>query len=186
MLLSLISMVYVGGLRFSAEYCFFGVKERKKIRFAKQGGKMFSTIIGKQLTDIYTVGFVYLFEEQCEFTPDLRWIYLEFEDQLLEFESIEQFSRLKIEKVSDIRYQFESDEDMIKVKSSIIEFALVASMLVKNTVKEIKLIDGTEKNCAAAKIILENGQIIFLDPGFVYGIGIGGREQEKHWYYNNR
>lgn len=104
----------------------------------------------------------------------------------MEFESIEQFSRLKIEKVSDIRYQFESDEDMIKVKSSIIEFALVASMLVKNTVKEIKLIDGTEKNCAAAKIILENGQIIFLDPGFVYGIGIGGREQEKHWYYNNR
>ncbi len=147
---------------------------------------MFSTIIGKQLTDIYTVGFVYLFEEQCEFTPDLRWIYLEFEDQLLEFESIEQFSRLKIEKVSDIRYQFESDEDMIKVKSSIIEFVLVASMLVKNTVKEIKLIDGTEKNCAAAKIILENGQIIFLDPGFVYGIGIGGREQEKYWYYNNR
>lgn len=71
-LLSLISMVYVGGLRFSAEYCFLCVKERKKIRLAKQGGKMFSTIIGTQLTDIYTVGFVYLFEKQREFIPDLR------------------------------------------------------------------------------------------------------------------
>lgn len=122
---------------------------------------MLSAIIGKQLTDIYTVGFVYLFEEQREFTPDLRWIYLEFEDKLLEFESIEQYSRLKIEEVSDIRYQFEPDEDMIKVKSSIIEFVLVTSMLVNNTVKEIELKDGTEKNCAAAKITLKNGQIIF-------------------------
>ena len=47
-----------------------------------KGGKMLSSIIGKQLTDIYTVGFVYLFEEQREFTPDLRWIYLEFEQVL--------------------------------------------------------------------------------------------------------
>ena len=89
---------------------------------------MVSSIIGKQLTDIYTVGFVYLFEEQREFTPDLRWIYLEFEDILLEFESIEQYSRLKIEKVSDIRYQFESDEDMIKVKSSINSNVTIATI----------------------------------------------------------
>ena len=47
---------------------------------------MLSKIIGKQLTDIYTVGFVYLFEEKREYTPDLRWIYFEFEDILLEFE----------------------------------------------------------------------------------------------------
>lgn len=72
---------------------------------------------------------------------------------------------------------------MIKVHSSIIEFVLVTSMLVNNTVKEIELQDGTEKNCAAAKIILENGQIVFVDPSFVYGIGIGGKEQEEYWKY---
>jgi hypothetical protein len=72
---------------------------------------------------------------------------------------------------------------MIKVKLSIIEFVLVTSMLVNNTVKQIELQDGTEKNCAAAKIILEDGQIIFLDPSFVYGIGIGGKEQEDYWRY---
>lgn len=44
---------------------------------------------------------------------------------------------------------------MIKFKSSIIEFVLVTLMLVNNTVKEVELQDGTEKNCAAAKIILE-------------------------------
>lgn len=146
---------------------------------------MISTIIGKQLTDIYIVGFIYLEGGQSEFTPDLRWIYFEFEDILLEFESIE-YSRLKIEKVLDVRYQFECDEDMIKVKSSIIEFVLVSSMLVNNIVKDIEFKDGTEKDCSAAKIILENGQIIFVDPSFPYGIGVGGREQEKYWYYSNQ
>jgi hypothetical protein len=147
---------------------------------------MLSTVIGKRLTDIYTVGFIYLEEEQSEYTPDLRWIYFEFEDILLEFESIEQYSRLSMEKVTEVRYQFECDEDMIKVKSSIIEFILVSSMLANNIVKDIELIDGTQKNCAAAKIVLENGQIIFIDPSFLHGIGVGGKEQEEYWYFNRK
>ena len=36
---------------------------------------MLSTIISKRLTDIYTVGFIYLDEDPKEFTPDLKWIY---------------------------------------------------------------------------------------------------------------
>lgn len=144
---------------------------------------MLSTIIGKELTDIYTVGFIYLEEEHNEFTPDLRWIYFEFEDVLVEFESIEQYSRLKVEKVMDVRYLFESDEDMIKVKSSIKELILISSILVNNIVKDIELMDGTENNCAAAKIVLENGQIIFIDPSFPYGIGVGGKEQEEYWWF---
>lgn len=143
---------------------------------------MLSTIIGKKLTDIYTVGFIYLEDEQYEFTPDLRWMYFEFEDILVEFASVEQYSRLRMEKVSDVRYQFEDDEDMIKVKSSVIELVLVSSMLVDNIVKDIELIDGTEQNCAAAKIVLENGQSIFVDPSFLHGLGVGGKEQEEYWY----
>lgn len=142
---------------------------------------MLSAIIGKKLTDIYTVGFIYLEDE--EYTPDLRWMYFEFEDILVEFASIEQYSRLRMEKVSDVRYQFEDDEDMIKVKSSVIELVLVSSMLVTNIVKDIELIDGTEQNCAAAKIVLENGQILFVDPSFLHGLGVGGKEQEEYWYW---
>lgn len=58
-------------------------------------------------------------------------------------------------------------------------------MLVNNLVKDIELKDGTEENCSVATIILENGQIIFLDPSFPYGIGVGEREQEKYWYFSN-
>lgn len=145
------------------------------------GGKMISTLIGKELTDIYTVGFIYLYEDQKESTPDLRWIYFESGDVLVEFESFEQYSRLRMERVPDIRYRFEYDEDMIKVRSSIKGLVLVSSMLADNTVKEIELKDGSEKDCAVAKITLENGQMIFLDPGFPYGIGIGGQGQERYW-----
>lgn len=146
---------------------------------------MLSTILGKELTDIYTIGFIYLEDGPNEFIPDLRWIYFEFEDILVEFESFEQFSRLKIEKVSDVRYPFERDGDMIKVRSSVKELVLASSIYAGNIVKEIELIDGVEKNCAAAKIVLENGQTLFIDPGFPYGIGVGGEEQEKYWHFAN-
>ena len=92
---------------------------------------MLSTIIGKRLTDIYTVGFIYLEEEPKEFTPDLKWMYFEFEDILVEFESFEQYSRLRMEKVPEVRYRFECDEDMIKVRSSVIELVLISSMPVQ-------------------------------------------------------
>jgi len=146
---------------------------------------MLSAIIGKELTDIYTIGFIYLEEGESEFTSDLRWVYFEFEDILIEFESFEQYSRLRMKKVPDIQYPFEDDGDMVKVKSSVKEFILVSSILAGNIVKDIELKDGTEKNCAAAKIVLENGQTIFIDPGFPYGIGIGGKEQEKYWDFAN-
>lgn len=142
---------------------------------------MLSSIVGKKLTDIYIVGFMYLEEGPNEFIPDLRWIYFEFEETLVEFESFNQFSRLRMEKVPDVRYRFEDDEDMIKVKSSVKELVLVSSILADSTVRDIELRDGTEEDCAAAKIILENGQTIFIDPGFPYGIGVGGKEQEEYW-----
>lgn len=127
---------------------------------------MLSKIIGKKLTDIYTVGFVYLWEEPKEFTPELRWLYFEFEDLLVEFESFEQYSRLRMKQVSEVQYPFESDEDMVKVRSSIIELVLVSSWLTGNVVQDIELLDGTHENCAAAKITLENGQIVFIVPVF--------------------
>lgn len=30
---------------------------------------------------------------------------------------------------------------------------------------------------------LENGEVIFIDPGFPYGIGSGGKEQEEYWNF---
>lgn len=150
------------------------------------GNEMLSLLIGKRLTDIYIIGFIYLEKGENDFIPDLRWMYFEFEDVLVEFESFDQYSRLKVERVSNVRYQFEYDEDMIKVKSSVKDLVLVSSILAGNIVKNIEIIDGTERNCAAVKIVLETEQIIFIDPSFPYGIGVGGQKQEEYWYYANK
>lgn len=145
-------------------------------------------IIGKRLTDIYSVGFIDTENNVGQYYPDYRWIYIELDkNTIIEMESCEQFSRLKVQKVEDVRYLFEVDEDMIKAKSSIQEIVLVTSMLKGNKVKEFILIEPEQVDhvcfCGAVKIILENGQVVFLDPTFIYGIGIGGVYQEKYWKY---
>ncbi len=146
---------------------------------------MLSKLVGKKLTDIYSIGYIDLENGEGVYHPDFRWIYFEFEDTLIEFESFKQFSKLRAEEVKDIRYQLEMDEDMIKAKSSIAEVVLISSFLAGNTVKQIEFKNGTEKECQAAQIILETGQIIFLDPSFPYGIGIGGKEQQEYWNFAN-
>lgn len=113
--------------------------------------EVLSSLVGKKLTDVYIVGFMYLEEGPNEFIPDFRWIYFEFEETLVEFESFNQFSRLRMEKVPDVRYRFEDDEDMIKVKSSVKELVLISTMLADSTVRDIEIRDGTEEDCAAAK-----------------------------------
>ena len=145
-------------------------------------------IIGKQLTDIYSVGFIDIENNVGQYYPDYRWIYIELDkNTIIEMESCEQFSRLKVQKVENVRYLFEVDEDMIKAKSSIQEIVLVTSVLKGNKVKEFILIEPEQVDhvcfCGAVKIILENKQVVFLDPTFIYGIGIGGVYQEKYRKY---
>ena len=146
---------------------------------------MQSKIVGKMITDIYTVGYIDIEDGVGTYYPDLRWIYLEFDNILLEFESYQQYSRLRVQEVEEIRYLFEFDEDIIRAKSSIRETILVSSFLNGNIVKKVEFKDNTENDCSAVKIILENKQIIFIDPTFPYGIGIGGKEQEDYWKFAN-
>lgn len=159
------------------------VMPEEKYLFVKEKD-MLSEIIGKEITDIYTVGFVDVEKGQAEYYPDLRWVYFEFEDVYVEFESIKQYSRLKMQKVDEVRYLFETDEDMMRARSSIRDIVLVDSFLVGNEVKRVELKGGGEEECCAAKIILENEHFIFLDPSFLHGIGMGGREQEDMWEEN--
>lgn len=39
--------------------------------------------------------------------------------------------------------------------------------------------------CGAVELRLVNGQVIFLDPSYYFGINIGGREQKQIWEINN-
>lgn len=137
-------------------------------------------MIGKEIIDIYTVGFVDIDGGCAEYYPRLEWVYFEFEDMIVEFEAFNWDNCLGIQEVEGVRYLFESVDDMVFAKSSVKDIILVDSMRRGNVVREVELKSEAEKGGYAVKMVLENGQVIFIDNAFLHGLGIGGCEQE--WY----
>ncbi|GAA0177167.1 hypothetical protein SH2C18_04430 [Clostridium sediminicola] len=140
------------------------------------------------LEDIYLSGFVDIEDGVAEFYPNMRYLYFSLGDVYIEFQSVEQFSKMKIIITDSVRHEFEIDEDMIPSKASINEVILVDT-LADNRIKEMLLynissICDNDIICDAVQINLISGQKIFLDPTFYYGIGIGGTLQ-KEWWENN-
>ncbi|MGG4451215.1 hypothetical protein [Brevibacillus porteri] len=141
------------------------------------------------IQDIYLLGFVDIEDGVADFCPDMRYYYFEVGEKYIEFESINQYSKLSVRIVDSIRYQFEIDEDMLPCKISVSQIILTDSMSAKNTVKSF-VINGMESNdnnqivCNSLQLNLDNGQELFIDPSFYYGINIGGAEQREFWIEN--
>ncbi len=140
------------------------------------------------IEDVYLTGFVDIEDGIAQFYPDLRFIYFEINSKFIEFESINQYSRLRIKIVNAVNHNFEIDEDMMKGKSSVSEIILTQDGAIGNCIDIIKLYNLEEKEealiCDAIEIKLKNEQVIFLDPSFYFGINIGGDEQKKIWKLN--
>jgi hypothetical protein len=141
------------------------------------------------IQDIYLLGFVDIEDGVADFCPDMRYYYLEVGEKYIELESINQYSKLSVRIVDSIRYQFEIDEDMLPCKTSVSQIVLTDSMSAKNTVESF-VINGMESSendqiiCNTLQLNLDNGQELFIDPSFYYGINIGGAEQRKFWNEN--
>lgn len=142
----------------------------------------------KEIENIYLAGFIDIEEGIVQFYPDLRYLYFEFESAFIEFESIEQFSKLKINIVELVMHKFEIDEDMTKGITNISEIILNDNMSAGNKITRVNIfnLDKAEDifTCDALEIELENGQKIFLDPSYYFGINIGGEKQKEIWNSN--
>lgn len=141
-------------------------------------------IRNKEIDDIYLVGFVDMEGGMAQFCHDLRYVYIEIGEQYIELESIEQFSKMRIRIVDSLQYHFEIDEDMMKARSSISELVLNDTMSIGNKIQNVLFYNLNDSICDALEICLENGQILFFDPTFYFGINIGGIEQRKTWEEN--
>ncbi|NFO86380.1 hypothetical protein FDC58_10240 [Clostridium botulinum] len=140
------------------------------------------------IEDIYLTGFIDIEDGIAEFYPDLRFIYFEINSKFIEFQSINQYSKLRIKIVNLVNHNFEIDEDMMKVKSSVSKIILTQDGAIGNCIDTIKFYNLEEKKeeliCDAIEITLENKQVIFLDPSFYFGINIGGTEKKEVWEDN--
>lgn len=140
------------------------------------------------LDDFYLVGFIEIDEHGvAEFSPMMRFLYAEFGEQYLAFESIEQYSKLRITICESPQYPFELDEEILPCKCSIRELVLTDTIADNRIVNLLFFgleIQKDHLQCDALRIQLHNGQQIFLDPSFYFGINFGGNELERRWKEN--
>ncbi|MCR8845346.1 hypothetical protein NQ117_16820 [Paenibacillus sp. SC116] len=138
------------------------------------------------LDEIYLTGFIDFEENQLsEFVANPDYLIFEFGGQLINIQSIEQYSKLSITKVDTIKIDIDL-EDVIPAKSRI-SGVIFNNPMMDNKIAKIELfnleVNNCELICDALKLILSNNQEIFLDPSFL-GINIGGSEVEELWKYN--
>lgn len=150
--------------------------------------KLKKVVKSNDIEDIYLTGFVDIEDGIAQFYPDLRFMYFEINSKFIEFESINQYSKLRIKLENSVNHKFEIDEDMMKGKSSVSEIVLNQDGAIGNCIDIIKFYNLEEKEeeliCDAIEMKLKNEQVIFLDPSFYFGINIGGCEQKEIWKVN--
>lgn len=161
------------------------------MRFFLEGGTivLLDNFINHPIIDIISTGIVSIENGLAEYLPDLRVLHFEIADKFVVFESIEQFSKIKISISDDLYYYDIDDEDMIKSYMSIANIILWDINDKGNKVTEIYLYNFQMENrgviiCDAVKICLLNNQTIFLDPKYYFGINIGENNQERRWFEN--
>lgn len=146
-------------------------------------------IIGSKIEDFIITGTSDTDEEIIEFIPDYTLMYFEINNRYLCFESVEQFSKLKLSVTDKINYHEVSDEDFKYSFMSIIDLLLINGIYSTYTIDKVILYNGTIENetiiCDAAKITMSSGQTIFFDPSNLRGISIGDSAMESNWIDNN-
>lgn len=112
---------------------------------------------------------------------------MEVDSKYIKFESVDHFSKISIQIVDHVESNFEIDSDMIPAKTSVSNLILNDSMSEGNEIGCITFYNlEPQENWISDAVKLEfiNGQIIFLDPSYYFGINIGGKEQEQIWKDN--
>ena len=138
------------------------------------------------LDEIYITGFVDLEENSmAEFVANSDYLFLEFGEQLIKIQSIEQYTKIAITIVETLKINIDL-EDVIPAKSRI-SGVIFNNPMIDNKVAVIELFNleviNCELICDAFKLILSNNQEIFIDPAFL-GINIGGSGVEALWRDN--
>ncbi|HDK7166229.1 TPA: hypothetical protein PTV44_000032 [Clostridium botulinum] len=134
--------------------------------------------------DIYFIGVIDDSDEIKEMVKDTNFLYLEFGDFYIKIEAIEGYGKLSIKIFNELNYESSSDEIIGKVK---VEDIIFTNPLATNRISSIGFVNLEEYEtvliCDVLYLKMENGQELFIDPGFC-GINIGGLEQRKFWKEN--
>jgi len=139
------------------------------------------------IDDIRVPGFIDVSEKPARFYPLFRAIYFECQGTLIRFGAIGDSGRMLVAQAETITVDVELDEEMLPACSSLREMVL-RDPDGPNKVAAVHLWDGRDTTggleCAAVRFDIMNGQQIFLDPSYYFGIRLGGSEQQSIWSEN--
>jgi hypothetical protein len=139
---------------------------------------------GKSVSDILITGFVGQDVTPVRFSPVLRSVYFECGLLLLKMAAVESTGTMQLSLVESVCLETENDEGMLMAVTSLGEQRL-RDPDGENQLSALRLWSASELDgnlcCAAARLDLTNGQKIFVDPTYHWGLRLGGVEQEQIW-----
>ena len=142
---------------------------------------------GTELKDIIVTGFVENDERWVRFHALWRTIYFECNGAFLKFDTVGDSGRMRLTLVDSVRFDADLDDDMLPASSSI-RLQILRDPDGLNALLAIhiwNMVESSEEvQCAAACLDFLNGQRIFIDPSYYFGIRLGGHEQEEVWGTN--
>jgi len=142
---------------------------------------------GAAITDVHVAGFVQKDEHPIRFYALYRVVFVEFDRAMLRLSVLGDSGHLQLVSVDALRFDAELDDDMLPAVTS------VGQMVLRdpdgtNALLAVQLWDlrGTANalQCAALRFDLVNGQKLFVDPSFHFGIRMGGQDHEDAWKQN--
>lgn len=146
-----------------------------------------SRLRGAAVTDVMVAGFIDRAETPLRFRPVLQNIYVTCREVILEMGVVRTTGAMQLSLSHGINFKLELEDGMLPVSMSLRELVLAdpdgANELVAIHLWSPKE-DSAGLRCLAARIDLANGQEIFVDPTYHFGIRLGGREQQATWTEN--
>jgi hypothetical protein len=143
-----------------------------------------NNLIASTLDDIQLVGFVDGDETPCTFYAQLRLLYLEVGGDIWELRCVEDTGTMRMRQASNVSGDPDQDGDLRPATMSVRELIL-DDPDGSNRIEAVRLWNPTfgvvSADCWAAQFDLENGQVLFIDPSYHFGIRLGRSEQRDRW-----
>lgn len=139
------------------------------------------------IDDVFLSGFVDKGERSLQFYPSLSAYFLECKGILLRFGAQGYSGKALVSDIGNIVCDLDLDDGM--------EFAIMSVKQIllrapddENCVSKVTLWSPEEVSsgveCSAMRIELANGQVLFFDPSYHFGVRVGGVEQQSIWFEN--
>ena|SRR5215208_6439421 len=151
--------------------------------------ELVTTLKGTALSDILIPGFLDQEETPVRFRALPDAVYLDCEGTLIELQTVRTTGTMRIALAEAVRAHPDLEEEMPPAVASLGQ-QLLNDTENSHPLTAIRLwnVRGSEADltCEALQLDLANGQQVFIDPTYHFGIRIGGTEQREIWRENQR